>query len=108
MNLRRDETLDRLLGARASTTSLLVVLTGLGVTCDVVMIAQLLTARAGNPAPFLHGPGITWLGAIWFSAHALLFLGYVLVRLMQWLVHLVAPYVEVRPHRRSGPLGHHR
>jgi hypothetical protein len=81
--------LDRLLGARASTLRLLVVLTGLGVVCDVVMIAQLLTARTGTPTLLLHGPGITWIGPIWFSAHALFFFGYAVVRLGQGLVRLL-------------------
>jgi len=81
--------LELLLGAPASTTPVLVVLTGLSVVCDVVMIAQLLTARAENPTPLLHGPGIAWIGPIWFSAHALFFLGYAGVKLGQGVVCLL-------------------
>jgi predicted MPP superfamily phosphohydrolase len=88
--------LDRLLRGQTSTTRLLFVLTGLGVGCDVVMLAQLLTARAGNPNPFLYGPGIAWIGATWFSAHGLLFLGYMLVRPVQWIIRLVSQVVQPR------------
>jgi predicted MPP superfamily phosphohydrolase len=44
---------------------------------DGLMIAQLVTAQLAHVLPLLHGPGISWLGPVWFSAHALLFLGYV-------------------------------
>jgi hypothetical protein len=109
--VRLQTLLEGLLSERESTTTLLLVLTGLGIVCDVVMIAQLLTARAGNPIPLLHGPGIAWIGAIWFSGHALLFLGYALARPMQWLASLVsrawpshppsAPETLVSPERRQ-------
>ena len=88
--------LNLLLGAHASTRWLLVVLTGLGVGCDVVMMAQLLTARAGTPMLLLHGPGVSWIGPIWFSAHALFFLGSALVRLGQGLGRLLTPLVLPR------------
>lgn len=88
--------LDRLLGARASTLRLLVVLTGLGVVCDAVMVAQLLTARNENPPLLLHGLGISWIGPIWFSAHALFFLGYAGVRLGQGLVRLLGRVLPAR------------
>src|SRR6185503_8556350 len=39
---------------------------------------QLLGARQTGLAPALHGPGISWVGPVWFSAHALLFLAYAL------------------------------
>jgi predicted MPP superfamily phosphohydrolase len=88
--------LDRLLGAGVATRRLLVVLTGLGVACDVVMMAQLLTARAGTPTLVLHGPVVSWIGPIWFSAHALFFLGSALVRLGQWVVRLLGQVVPPR------------
>lgn len=88
--------LDRLLGARAATRRVLVVLTGLGVACDVVMMAQLLTARAGTPTLVLHGPGVSWIGPIWFSAHALFFLGSALVRIGQGVVRLLGQMVPPR------------
>ncbi|HKA55605.1 MAG TPA: metallophosphoesterase, partial [Candidatus Binatia bacterium] len=46
---------------------------------DCVMVAQLLTARSGRDTAFLYAAGISWVGAIWFSAHALLFLGYAFI-----------------------------
>lgn len=87
--VRLQASLERLLSGRKSTIPLLLVLTGLGVACDVIMLAQLLTARAGTPNPVLHGPGIAWIGAIWFSAHGLLFLGYMLVRPLHWAFRLM-------------------
>lgn len=85
-----------LLKGRPSTTKLLFVLTGLGVGCDVVMSTQLLTARSGNPHSFLQGPVISWIGAVWFSAHALLFLGYAIVKPVQWLVRLMSQVLQPR------------
>jgi predicted MPP superfamily phosphohydrolase len=51
-------------------------ITGLGIALDVVMAAQLLTARAADVAAWVSGPAVGWVGPVWFSAHALLFLGY--------------------------------
>jgi hypothetical protein len=96
--------LDRLLGTRASTLRLLVVLTSLGVVCDVVMIAQFFTARAGTPTLLLHGPGISWIGPIWFSAHALFFLGSAVVRLGQRLVRLLGHLLPPRSLSDPGPV----
>jgi predicted MPP superfamily phosphohydrolase len=60
---------------------LVIVLLWLGAALDGVMVAQLLTARSGPAAPVLHGGLIAWTGAVWFSAHALLFVGYLLLGL---------------------------
>jgi predicted MPP superfamily phosphohydrolase len=60
---------------------LVVALLWLGAALDGVMVAQLLTARSGPAAPLLHAGGIAWAGAVWFSAHALLFAGYLFVGL---------------------------
>jgi predicted MPP superfamily phosphohydrolase len=49
---------------------------GLGVILDFVLVAQLVTGRTADGMPWLHGPGINWIGPVWFSAHAILFLGY--------------------------------
>ena len=62
--------LDRLGGAVA----LAVIAAGIGL--DVVMIAQLLTARSAAAVRILRAPGISWAGPVWFSAHALLCVGY--------------------------------
>lgn len=70
---------------------------GLGVVLDFVLVAQLLT-RGSDRLALLQGTGINWAGPVWFSAHALLFLGYVglgIVRLLRRparaLWRLVAP-----------------
>lgn len=47
-----------------------------GVLLDCVLVAQLLTGRSSEAVPILQGPGVNWVGPVWFSAHALLFLGY--------------------------------
>jgi len=48
---------------------------GLGVLCDAIMLAQLLAARSESPVPVLQAPGVDWIGAVWFSSHALFLLG---------------------------------
>ena len=50
--------------------------TAMGVLFDAVMVAQLLTARQPAPLWILQATGVTWIGAVWFSAHELLLLGY--------------------------------
>jgi predicted MPP superfamily phosphohydrolase len=52
-----------------------------GMLCDAIMVAQLLSARHPLGVPLLHVPGVTWIGAVWFSAHALLLLMYALAGL---------------------------
>ena len=49
---------------------------GGGIALDFVLAAQLATGRASEGLPMLHGPGVSWIGPVWFSAYALLFLGY--------------------------------
>lgn len=46
-----------------------------GIACDLLMVAQLMTARSESPVPFLQADGVNWIGAVWFSAHALDLLG---------------------------------
>lgn len=58
---------------------LLVVLTAAGVLLDAVCVAQLLTGRVSDEVPLLYAPGVNWVGPVWFSAHALLFLAYALL-----------------------------
>ncbi len=82
--LRLHRALERALTSTPHTAALLSILAGFGVMLDVVMIAQLLTARLGSPVPILYSTGIAWLGPIWFSAHALLFLGYVVIDVARW------------------------
>ena len=49
-----------------------------GAACDVVMMLQLVSARTVDTMPALQGPIVGWLGPVWFSGHALSFLGYAL------------------------------
>lgn len=55
-----------------------------GILLDAVLIAQLVTGRASEGLPLLHGPGVSWIGPVWFSAHALLFLGYAGLAFVRW------------------------
>lgn len=64
-------------------------LSWLGAALDGVMVAQLLTARSGPTAPLLHEGAIAWTGAVWFSAHALLFVGYSFLGLARGIEGLV-------------------
>lgn len=59
-----------------------------GIGLDVVMGAQLLTARAASLAAWVNGPAIEWIGPVWFSAHALLLLGYAFLGLGRALPRL--------------------
>jgi predicted MPP superfamily phosphohydrolase len=52
--------------------------TATGLLFDAIMAAQLLSARQMRPPAILYASGVTWIGAVWFSAHALLMLGYAL------------------------------
>ena len=87
--VRLHELLVQLFDSRELAAPVCVGLIGLGIVCDVVMIAQLFTARTEQRHPLLHGPGIAWVGPIWFSAHALFFLGDTIARLVYWLVCLL-------------------
>src|SRR5438128_141893 len=92
--LRLHTHLEGLLRSHPRTAPFCGLFTGLGVLLDCVLIAQFLTARSGHAIPIVHSAGISWAGAIWFSAHGLLFLGYVLLdlgrlsgRLVRWVLH---------------------
>lgn len=50
--------------------------TVLGVLFDAIMVAQLLNARQPAPTWILQTSGVTWVGAVWFSAHEILLLAY--------------------------------
>jgi predicted MPP superfamily phosphohydrolase len=64
-------------------------ITALGIALDVVMAAQLLTARAADVAAWISGPAVGWVGPVWFSAHALLFLGYTVLGLARTIRRLL-------------------
>ena len=49
---------------------------------------QILTARSGDPLPFLHAPSIAWIGALWYSAYGILVFGYVGLDTLRGLAQL--------------------
>ena len=83
------------------------VMAAIGIGCDVVLAAQLLTARSTAAQPILESPGVSWAGPVWYSAHVLLALGYGvagLVHLGVWLARRIGRPVA-RPQPESGLLG---
>ncbi|HSP96172.1 MAG TPA: metallophosphoesterase [Candidatus Dormibacteraeota bacterium] len=65
---------------------------GLAVAADALMVAQLLTARAGDGVALLQASGVQWVGPVWFSTHALAALAYgarglvrLAMRLLRWV-----------------------
>ena len=89
--LRLHSQLDQLLHPHSVLLGLLALF---GVGCDATMIAQFLTSRSASVLPILHSSGISWIGAIWYSAHGLLFLGYTTITLfrlsrrgVRWIFH---------------------
>lgn len=78
----------RRLERQDGSRGLLVAWSALGVACDVLMVAQLLTARAAGRVMLLDAPGLAWVGPVWFSAHGLLFLGYAFLGSVRGLTRL--------------------
>ena len=77
----------------------------LGVGFDVVMIAQLLTARGTDAAAWLGGSAIAWIGPVWFSAYALLFLGYTVLGLARAPRRLLRLALRRQPNPQLGGVG---
>lgn len=73
-----------------------------GLLCDAIMASQLLTARQSEVLGWLHVPGVTWVGAVWYSAHALLLLAYGLKGLLR-MGH--RPLRRVLPQRQVPAIG---
>ena len=97
--LRLFRTLTRSIGERRS-----VPLAVLGVGLDLIMVAQLLSARSADSGGWLNASVVGWIGPVWFSAHALLFLGYAFVgagRMLRRALRLAL----VRPRRDPPPAG---
>jgi hypothetical protein len=67
--------LHRFLGAHLGSSTMWVV-TAMGLTFDAIMVGQLLSSRSTLGGSALQAPVATWIGPVWFSAHALLLLGY--------------------------------
>lgn len=84
--LRLHRAIEQLVDSASSYPILFLSSVGCGIVCDIILAAQFLTARSGEGLPVLHAPGVSWVGAIWYSAHALLFLGYMSLDL--WMLIL--------------------
>jgi len=69
------EALRRHLPVRTWAPAAWLALGAAGMACDLLMLAQMLTARSPAAAALLQGPILGWVGPVWFSAHALYFLG---------------------------------
>ena len=67
---------------------LLVLFSVVGMIFDAIMALQILTARSGSPLPFLHAPGISWIGALWYSAYGILVFVYVGFDILRGLTQL--------------------
>ena len=78
--------LQRLIEAHLAS-SLLWPATVIGLLFDAVMLAQMLSARELHQPAILYARGVMWIGTVWFSAHALLLLGFAcagLGRVVSW------------------------
>jgi len=79
---------------------LIAVIAAAGMVFDAVMVGQLLTARAADGGGWLNGPAVGWIGPVWFSAHALLFLCYAvagLARTMRRVLRLALVRARALP-----------
>jgi len=72
--------LDELAGHRPIAGRALPALAAISAALDAAMIAQLITGRSGWRIPLFDGEVLGWVGPVWFSAHAILFLGLALAR----------------------------
>ncbi len=43
---------------------------------DLFMVVQLVAARGAAEGHWMGGPGFMWVGPVWYSAHAIVFFGY--------------------------------
>lgn len=72
--------LHRVLERRLPRTAIELI-TATGLLCDALMALQLLTSRDSGSAGLVHVAGVAWVGAVWFSAHALFLLGWLVAGL---------------------------
>jgi hypothetical protein len=77
--LRLQRLLEQALPRRRSTAVGLGAFFAGGILLDAVMVGQLLIARAPSSGGFLRGEIASWIGPVWFSAHALLVFGILAV-----------------------------
>lgn len=81
--LRLHRFLAEVLLARPAGAAVLGGFAAAGMLLDAVMVAQLLTARSPASGGFLHGEVVSWVGPVWFSAHALLVFGLLLLGILR-------------------------
>ena len=74
--LRLHRATERLLQVASPGRPMSLLHVGFGLVCDIILAVQFLTARWSDDLPVLHAPGVSWVGAIWYSAYILLFFGY--------------------------------
>jgi predicted MPP superfamily phosphohydrolase len=87
--LRLFDFLDELAGHRAIARRALPAAAAVSAALDAGMIAQLITGRSGWQLPLFEGEVLGWVGPVWFSAHAMLFLGLALGRPLRALLRLL-------------------
>ncbi len=75
--------LHRFLEPRLSGRATIALISITGLLCDAVMVAQLLSARDSPGVWLVQAAGVIWVGAVWFSAHALFLLGWAAVMTVQ-------------------------
>lgn len=70
-------------------TALGLIVAAVAAVFDATMIAQLVTARSNVDSLWLSGDTASWIGPVWFSAHAMIFIALCLAkpvrRMWSWL-----------------------
>ncbi|MFP6663655.1 MAG: metallophosphoesterase [Deltaproteobacteria bacterium] len=94
--------LQRTLTERLSGGGLARIYLGIGAPLDLFMVVQLLAARGGTEGHWLEGPISMWIGPVWYSAHALLFVAYLGVGLVRGMLRLWWSFVaKAEPAERA-------
>ncbi len=104
---RLHRSLAHTLGNGRESRIALTLLAAFGIACDAILVAQLVTARTPEVLAALHGPGIGWVGPVWFSAHVLLLAGYGIVgaaRVVRGLLRRSWGVFARRPARVAAPV----
>ena len=61
----------------------------LGIPLDLFMVLQLVSARGASTEHWMEGPILSWVGPVWYSAHAILFFAYLVAAIGQWATRLM-------------------
>jgi predicted MPP superfamily phosphohydrolase len=73
--------------------------------CDLVMMAQLLSARATGTAAWLNEAAVGWIGPVWFSTHAMLFVAYAGLGAARRIRRMLRAMTPFTTDQRSAPGG---